>query len=1594
MKLLSPILLLTLLAHISIAQDNSSPTVSAVGGQQVFCLTDNTFELSVEINLNGFTGSIERYEIKWGDNSSPTVVPFSPNVPIQTHTFDFEDFFGSCAASREFTIRLDAYLTDGGTPLNSAFFPTFLNPPQAVFESSRSTICVGEEVCFDDDSCPRDGLRIVSWDYGDGSSGIESCHTYTEVGIYRVELAVENDCGIDRTINTIQVIEPAVASAEPTAGIVADGGSDPYLVCLEENGTTVFVNGSNSQNASFFEWTANTNRGIRWLSSQRNRQDTLLFTEAGTYEITLEVDNACGNPNETTIQFEVIEAVSLLINAQADVCEALSYTPDPLIPEATYRINGMEQSTFPVDLLPGDYVVEATLSNECGPQTVRDNFTISTNRNVAIFTPDTTLCSASDTLFIQLDGADSLDNCLANGDPLINCAFIPAEATETTYTIQVEGTCVVSESITINVIQTSQLTLDVPQTSFCVEDEPVVIMPSTGGGEFIGRGIDSTGTYDPSRAGVGMDTITYLVEFEAGIGESCPASTSTFVEVFPTIAGDFQAIECDGNSVTFDTLNMEGVFTNIRYDFGDGQSSTQISPTHTYAQSGLYVVSMSIERNGGCSFTKTDSITVEPPPIASFQPISEPRGCSVLEVEIQDQSQGNNLSYFWDFGNGQSDSTATPPNVFYEAIGQDTTYTITLQVANGCSVERTSQQIFVKAGPNPFFAIDKDQHCSGEAVAFQSVVANVSDNNDFWRWDFGDGTSFDEKFPPPHIYTSNRQDTFLVSLTVGNDCDTTTFTRAVVVIPSDVTAFMNVQQTLACAEQQLRFINESGVPNAEFFFSDGITLRGDTVLHSFQTDTAQAFTVTMRVFGCGFDDTTQTINVIPIPDLAFDAPDEICAGEVFEVTTTSNVAGISIAFGDGTTVGRNRATHVYQESGDYTIRVTATSAQTSGCVTFLSQPITVKASPVAGFTYAPDILCAQNTISIQDTSLGDIIARTWQLGDGNVRATQSNLDYTYTQAGNYELQLNVENNLGCQDSTTQTLNVQALPELDIGYTIPDPCSYQVDFQNNTSANAFTWQFGDNSMRSDETLPQHTYTNFGDYTASLVAELNGCRDSTTVLVQLEELPTFAIAFVQDQKCATSTVDFNASNSSSVETYQWDFGDGTTSFEAIQVHTYTSPGNYQVQLSITGAACTLDSTFTVFVGDTLLASVANLTNVACFGEATGTSEIQISSGNAPYSFTWSNDVNTNPNEGLVAGDYQVTITDSLACELVLSTTIEQPIAALQNTLVRLQAVSCYEFTDGAFEVAALGGTAPYRYRWADGNTARSRANLGAGNYELRIIDANECVLETAVELPQPAPIQIDILAEEICYEEVGSFIVNVSGGTPPYLISRDTNFEELTDFYDNLPAGLYDIFVQDNKGCPANATAELVQRPDWNFFFPRDTHYILKGDSARLEAFISIADFELNWFPDDRRTIVNDRTAWVRPLRSTNYNVVATDEFGCIKSAPVVVFVKDTVAVYIPNAFTPASSKGAGNGVNDYFTAYSDFPAAIQIKQMVIANKWGQILFDKTNLPLNIEESAWDGTYNGEPQSPDEYAYRIVIEYIDGEETFKGIVRLIR
>ena len=128
--------------------------------------------------------------------------------------------------------------------------------------------------------------------------------------------------------------------------------------------------------------------------------------------------------------------------------------------------------------------------------------------------------------------------------------------------------------------------------------------------------------------------------------------------------------------------------------------------------------------------------------------------------------------------------------------------------------------------------------------------------------------------------------------------------------------------------------------------------------------------------------------------------------------------------------------------------------------------------------------------------------------------------------------------------------------------------------------------------------------------------------------------------------------------------------------------------------------------------------------------------------------------------------------------------------------------------------------------------------------------------------------------------------------------------------------------------------------------------------------------------------------IEPVQTTTYVVVVTNEAGCVGTDNVVVQVEDDPRVFAPNAFSPN-----GDGVNDFFTLYTDI-AATEITSLAIFDKWGNQVFLKNNFLPNIPEQGWDGIWRGKNMQPGVYVYSAFIEFRNGNKiNFKGEINIV-
>jgi len=329
----------------------------------------------------------------------------------------------------------------------------------------------------------------------------------------------------------------------------------------------------------------------------------------------------------------------------------------------------------------------------------------------------------------------------------------------------------------------------------------------------------------------------------------------------------------------------------------------------------------------------------------------------------------------------------------------------------------------------------------------------------------------------------------------------------------------------------------------------------------------------------------------------------------------------------------------------------------------------------------------------------------------------------------------------------------------------------------------------------------------------VVENNGCADGAPVIlvVSLTEAPYSTISKT-DLACAADadgSITVNPVGGIPVYTFLW----STT--ETSQTINNLVAGDYDVTVT-DGNACTWDTTVTVREPLAILLSTSS-TDVSCFGGNNGTATVSASGGTLPYTYQWDAAAGsqTTPTAlALMAGDFDVVVTDFRGCTEMETVTVNQPLTALTGTTTP-DSVSCFGDADGQITANPIGGTAPYSFQWdaAAGNqTTPTAINLTIGIYEVTITDFNGCttILSDTVREPTEVTTSTSAISVSCFGGSDGAGIVSANGGTAPYTYLWDVAAgSQTTDTAFNLPTGSYTVIVTDENLCSVNDFANVPQ-----------------------------------------------------------------------------------------------------------------------------------------------------------------------------------------
>lgn len=410
--------------------------------------------------------------------------------------------------------------------------------------------------------------------------------------------------------------------------------------------------------------------------------------------------------------------------------------------------------------------------------------------------------------------------------------------------------------------------------------------------------------------------------------------TKIIFDAIPQAAFTRSALDCGDKSILFTNASVTraGNISRWYWDFGDGQTSTDKDPLHTYNTAGTYAVKLVAFSPTGCaSDTAVQMVTIRAKPIANMNASSQL--CTGRNYSFHDVStvEGENIATrLWLFGDGSS-STEQDPVKIYVNPGN---YIVQLVVVsqNGCISDTLKKQ--VKVGTTPIAKFDYKNDCGSKTISFtdQSTISGGTISK--WYWGFTNEFSTEQN--PVYSFNSFGAYNMKIFVTSSAGCQSETVYKTIQVRDRPV-AKMQTPVSI-CTNTSITLSDQSigGDPNDNIVswywkFGDGSFSTNQNPVKSYSTHgNYEVQLVVHSQQGCISDTVKKQIKADPVTVAAFNKT-PACIGKAVHFTNLSDnssgiITGYTWHFGDGMTSNTANPSHTYTQAGTYTIKLEAQSS--------------------------------------------------------------------------------------------------------------------------------------------------------------------------------------------------------------------------------------------------------------------------------------------------------------------------------------------------------------------------------------------------------------------------------------------------------------------------------------------------------------------------------------------------------------------------------------------------------------------------------------------------------------------------------------------
>ncbi len=1467
------------------------------------------------------------------------------------------------------------------------------------------------------------GATSYYWDLGNGTTSTltDVSGSYITAGTYTVTLTASNGSSTSVFHMTITVYPSPIVSFVATDTSICPGTSTTF--------TSTSVLGTSG--AGTYLW--NFGDG----SSSTAASPTHTYVTPGFYNVTLVVTNSEGCASSLTVGAFIhvfnhstpsfTASTTYFCNPPGDATFTSTTTGAGPFTCVWYFGDGTTGTGSPVTHTygsTGSYTVKliVTDANGCIDSITRTSF-ITITTIAASFTSATTVCDDS---WVAFDNTSSTHSGSAwsfgDGGSSSSDTASHYYSSPGTYNVRLiisEGPCGDTAYETVTVRTPPTISFSYSPDASCPAPATVSFTGSVPSGSSVtwtfGDGATGSGTaVSHTYTTNGVYTVTMTVVDAYGcttVYSDTYVVHDLILNIISDVIGGCVPLTVHFHDSVSTSVPRSGTYpystASYSWDFGDGSAtSTAATPSHTYTATGVYSVVLNITTANGCSATDTILITVGSVPVITVTDTpSEICFGRSFEFIVTVLSGGPVNSYYWNWGDGTSstDTFATNSHAFARP-GRDTVEIIAYN--NGCP--SAPFYLYNLITDSPMAIISSAYTCD----PYNSVIfVDRSLGDDTHTWLFGDGTtstadSVAHTYPGFSTYTCT-----LVTYNARSGCHDTTSVPLNLIPP---VLHMYASDSVICAGSVIHFTDSvTGSSSRGFWwYANGIGVDLDTNSSFYDTfKVAGLYTIKMVILdqhGC-FDTLVHTnwISVAKPADTFVAAPPTGCWPLTVAFTDSStDISGVSITryqwiFGDGSTstVSSIHTSHTYTAAGTYNVEEIVTDSR--GCKdTMLRRSLITVSRPHAVFRASTQYPCLGNPVIFTNSSTG-IVGSYWMFGDGDTSTTTSPT-HIYTDTGTYTVKLAVVDASGCRDTAIYTSYIIvtrpiAAFTMSDSFTICPPLTVSF-FNYSSGATGYSWTFGDGTT-SILVSPSNLYVTSGLYHARLVVvNAHGCRDTATHDVVLYGYAG-AFSYSPLTGCSPLTVYFNAAISN-VPNIIWDFADGNTTRASMldtTSHTYTLPGAYVPKLILSDNTGCRNSSLgldTIKV-DAVIPGFTTRPHPVCVNTSINFQDTSFSYFSHITNWHWvftngdTSDLSAPPYFYNTIGTYPVTlyVTDGWGCTGSVKDTITvyppPTITASPDTIICVHDSGTLKGYGGVSytwsPTTSLGcPTCPVTSAFPSVNTT----------YTVTGTDIHGCVNTDTV--------QVDL---RIYTVSKGWGDTEVCRNVPVTL--HDTGGTK----YNWIPAtGLSDPHIFDPVATPPSTTLYMIIAqygscvPDTNYVkliidsLPTvnagPDQSLVAGSEATLNATGTLINKYL-WSPGQYLSCDSCATTIASLMSTTTYTITVTTNKGCTATDSVTIFLYcDKNQIFIPNSFTPN-----GDGQNDVF--YPRGSGVSKINAFRIYNRWGEMLFERTNISINDVSNAWDGTYNGGLPRPDVYVYLVEAVCDTGEPIFiKGDVTIIR